>query len=210
MEGSATKKGITDRWLKVLMTKSPEYFSKTGTTLVGSYEEMPSHVAVNGKLKNDGLKAQSEALKAFFDAYTAARNNGLQMNAQEFLMQNGFEGLTIEMIENERYVEGTRLLETQAFKKLLDAFTNARKRGLADCSIIKINPGTKDVKEASIDLQKNFRNSDYLGSLDDGYLYVLLANTNNADAGFVTGRIKDAGYSYEMIDGDVDGGAYGD
>ena len=76
--------------------------------------------------------------------------------------------------------------------------------------IIKINPGTKDVKEASIDLQKNFRNSDYLGSLDDGYLYVLLANTNNADAGFVTGRIKDAGYSYEMIDGDVDGGAYGD
>lgn len=116
----------------------------------------------------------------------------------------------IEMIENERYVEGTRLLETQAFKKLLDAFTNARKRGLADCSIIKINPGTKDVKEASIDLQKNFRNSDYLGSLDDGYLYVLLANTNNADAGFVTGRIKDAGYSYEMIDGDVDGGAYGD
>ena len=115
-----------------------------------------------------------------------------------------------ELIENERYVEGTRLLETQAFKKLLDAFTNARKRGLADCSIIKINPGTKDVKEASIDLQKNFRNSDYLGSLDDGYLYVLLANTNNADAGFVTGRIKDAGYSYEMIDGDVDGGAYGD
>ena len=47
-------------------------------------------------------------------------------------------------------------------------------------------------------------------SLDDGYLYVLLANTNNADAGFVTGRIKDAGYSYEMIDGDVDGGVYGD
>ncbi len=116
----------------------------------------------------------------------------------------------IEMIENERYVEGTKLLETQAFKALLDAFINARKRGLADCSIIKINPGTKDVKEASIDLQKNFRNSDYLGSLDDGYLYVLLANTNNADAGFVTGRIKDAGYSYEMIDGDVDGGAYGD
>ena len=42
------------------------------------------------------------------------------------------------------------------------------------------------------------------------YQNVLLANTNNADAGFVTGRIKDAGYSYEMIDGDVDGGAYGD
>ena len=54
----------------------------------------------------------------------------------------------IEMIENERYVEGTKLLETQAFKALLDAFINARKRGLADCSIIKINPGTKDVKEA--------------------------------------------------------------
>ena len=36
----------------------------------------------------------------------------------------------IEMIENERYVEGTKLLETQAFKALLDAFINARKEGL--------------------------------------------------------------------------------
>ena len=58
----------------------------------------------------------------------------------------------IEMIENERYVEGTRLLETgRHFKKPLDAFTNARKRGT--CRLFnykKLIQGTKDVKEKQV------------------------------------------------------------
>ena len=36
------------------------------------------------------------------------------MNAQEFLMQNGFEGLTIEMIENEQGTIGSTSQENPA------------------------------------------------------------------------------------------------
>ena len=100
-------KGFTDNFLKVLESKNQKYFDRRGTNLVGSYEDMPSQVAINGKLKNDGLKSQSEALNAFFSAYAKAKANGLQMNAQEFLKQNGFEGLTIETIEITENEEGT-------------------------------------------------------------------------------------------------------
>ena len=37
------------------------------------------------------------------------------------------------------------------------------------------------LSQASIDLQKNFRNSDYLGSLDDGYLTVNAVFKNDND-----------------------------
>ena len=43
------------------------------------------------------------------------------------------------------------------------------------------------------------RNSDYLGSINDGFLYVLLANTSPKDAGYVTQRIAEAGYSYRLV-----------
>ena len=41
-------------------------------------------------------------------------------------------------------------------------------------------------------LERLFRNSDYLGSINDGFLYVLLANTSPKDAGYVTQRIAEA------------------
>lgn len=100
------------------------------------------------------------------------------------------------------------MLDAQAFKTLLNAYTGARKKGLADCSVIRVNARDKDLKAVSLELQKLFRASDYLGSMDDGNLYVLLANTSTEDAGYVTARIEEAGYSYEMMTDDMGGGAY--
>lgn len=105
----------------------------------------------------------------------------------------------IEVLENERYIENTKILEPSAFRTLLKAFFHARQKHLTDCSLIKITPGKNSMKHTSRALEKLFRNSDYLGSLDDGFLYVLLANTNEKAAGYVTQRISEAGYIYELI-----------
>ena len=55
------------------------------------------------------------------------------------------------------------------------------------------------IAHASRALERLFRNSDYLGSINDGFLYVLLANTSPKDAGYVTQRIAEAGYSYRLV-----------
>jgi nucleoside-diphosphate-sugar epimerase len=102
----------------------------------------------------------------------------------------------IDVLEHERYIEGTNVLEPQAFRTLLNAFLDARKKGLADCLVIRITPDSDGLLETSKKLAKLFRNSDYMGSLNDGYLYVLLANTSRNDSSFVTGRILEAGYEY--------------
>ena len=44
------------------------------------------------------------------------------------------------------------------------------------------------------------RQDDYIGTLDDGYLYILLSNSNNADADFVVGRIQKEGYACVLLE----------
>jgi len=106
----------------------------------------------------------------------------------------------INMLENERYIEGTRVLEPNAFRTLVNAFVAARQKHLADCSIIRVSmDNAMSLREAGAKMAKLLRTTDYLGSLNDSHLYVLLANTNATDATYVAKRIKDLGLRYEMI-----------
>ena len=105
----------------------------------------------------------------------------------------------IDVLEHERYINGTKILEPAAFHTLLKAFLHAQQKGLTDCSLIQITPKAEGIAHASRALERLFRNSDYLGSINDGFLYVLLANTSPKDAGYVTQRIAEAGYSYRLV-----------
>ena len=88
----------------------------------------------------------------------------------------------INMLESERYIEGTRVLEPNAFRTLVNAFVAARQKHLADCSIIKVSvDDMMTLNEAGEKMAKLHRTTDYLGSLKDSHLYMLLANTNTTD-----------------------------
>ncbi len=51
---------------------------------------------------------------------------------------------------------------------------------------------------------KKLRQTDYIGTLKDGGLYVLLANSNNNDVQFVINRLKEIGYDSDIVEGDVE------
>ena len=46
----------------------------------------------------------------------------------------------IDVLEHERYINGTKILEPAAFRTLLKAFLHAQQKGLTDCSLIQITP----------------------------------------------------------------------
>lgn len=128
-----------------------------------------------------------------------SQSNRLKVIA--YLIQNALlrANRYIQVLEQERYIENTKILEPAAFRSLIKAFLAAQKKALADCSLIKITPDKEGIIHTSEKLSRLFRTSDYIGSLDDGYLYVLLANTNLSDAGYVTERISEAGYTYDIV-----------
>ncbi len=107
----------------------------------------------------------------------------------------------MEALENKRYLEGTNILETEAFKSLLGAFISASKRGLTICTVLCIEVIENDFEKAGEILSDKLRKTDYLGQLEDGKLYTLLSNTNKDDAAFVIKRFLESGYESSICEG---------
>ncbi len=103
-------------------------------------------------------------------------------------------------LEDKRYVEASQLLETEAFTALLNAYMNAEKRGLTECTVLRVDAGSVSYVEAGQSLSAMLRQTDYIGTLKDGGLYALLANTSHEDAGYVISRFAASGFPCEIVE----------
>lgn len=107
-------------------------------------------------------------------------------------------GRYMSALENQRYEKNERILKPEAFSALLKAFLNARARGLTDCTLLRCggeNPFSKTEQ-----IRAMLRQSDYLGTLDDANLYLLLSNTTPRDARVVQGRMMEKGLEVEIVE----------
>lgn len=105
----------------------------------------------------------------------------------------------MEALKNERYLEDTNILDTDAFLELVKAFTSARKNGLTECALIKVTESSKGKRKTARKLGETLRQTDYFGIVDD-YLYVLLSNTDESNAQKVLDRFRQNGYACELAD----------
>ncbi len=113
-----------------------------------------------------------------------------------YLIQNALlrANRYLAALENQRYLEGTKILDTDAFAALVKAYLKARNKGLTECTILQIETEGRDLEKAGDELTKLMRQSDYIGKMTDGKLYVLLSNTEKDDAEFVIKRFENIGY----------------
>lgn len=102
-------------------------------------------------------------------------------------------------LEEQRYVAGTQTLKTEAFQTLVKAYLTARNRGLTECTLLAVKVEQNDYMEAAKLLTGKLRQSDYIGTLEDGRLYTLLANTNSGDAEYVIRRFAELGYESSIV-----------
>lgn len=116
-----------------------------------------------------------------------------------FLIQNAVVRANKYMaaLEEQRYVSGTHLLDSDAFKSLLKAYVTARDKGLTQCCVLAIEAPLDKVEEAGTALVKKLRTSDFLG-IYEGNLYALLSNTDKDDASFVINRFDEVGYKSKI------------
>ena len=127
-----------------------------------------------------------------------------------YLIQNAILRASrhITMLENRRYEEGKYVIEKEVFTPLVRVFLEAREKGLTECVILQvllpdILPDT-DIntlyENTAKALEGKLRQGDFIGTLEDGQLYVLLSNTDNEDAAHVTERIYYSGYSCILLE----------
>ena len=104
----------------------------------------------------------------------------------------------LDALKDRRYVEETNILDEEAFTHLVNAFFQARDRGLTECSMIRVaGVGENNKQEAARALSAQIRQTDYLGMMR-GNLYVLLSNTDQEGAGSVIERFQQKGYRSEL------------
>lgn len=104
----------------------------------------------------------------------------------------------LEALREQRYLEGTNTMKAEAFTTLVDAFWNAQNRGLTECVLLEVITGKENYRQADHALGKVMRQTDYMGLLKDGGLYVLLANTDEVKSKSVVQRFRAAGYETQL------------
>ena len=103
-------------------------------------------------------------------------------------------------LEEQRYMEDSRIMECSAFTSLVQAYKRAKERNLAECTLLTLLVPQEQYREAGESLSRQLRASDYLGILEDRNLYILLANTTQEDAEFVQEKLKNTGYESRIVE----------
>lgn len=107
----------------------------------------------------------------------------------------------MQSLEEKRYSgEDSKILNQEAFEPLVQAYIDAERRELAECILLKVCVDSKQYAEIDETMSRRLRDSDYLGMLSDGNLYVLLANTTKESAVFVQDRFTEYGYRTEVVE----------
>ena len=104
----------------------------------------------------------------------------------------------LDALRERRYVEDSDILGNEAFKQLVNAFFDAKRNGLTECCLLKIQHTAENFKETAQRLEKKLRQTDYFGVLSDD-LYVLLPNTDDEDAEGVIARFKKEGFESTIV-----------
>lgn len=93
-----------------------------------------------------------------------------------------------------RYLEGTNVLNKEAFKVIVKTFFEAKAKGLTECALVEFVMGYHSYEAISIQIASSIRQTDYMGVMEDGKLYILLSNTDLKNAEVVQKRLKGLGF----------------
>lgn len=107
------------------------------------------------------------------------------------------------LLEEQRYVENSRMLVSEAFTAIAKAYINAERKKLTECTLIKIVVDSDKYVETANTLINHLRPADYIGTMADGNLYVLLANTTMNEAAFAAKRLEALGYITQLMEDEI-------
>lgn len=116
------------------------------------------------------------------------------------LIQNAVLRATRYIAMLERDQEEKEVMEQEAFTSLVRVFLEAREKHLTECVILKVPLPEEEREKAGKVLAGKIRQSDYIGTLKDGELYILLSNTDQEGAAFVMGRMEKEKFNCVLLE----------
>ena len=131
-----------------------------------------------------------------WQSMTLGKANMLAVTCSLIQMSSSRATRYINALKGQRYIGKTKVLFEDAFVSLLNAYKQAKTRHLTEYTLLKVLNDEKDVDLLEMDGEKMaqaVRNTDYIGSISNDKLYVLLSNTTEKEAKFVMDRFENIG-----------------
>lgn len=105
-----------------------------------------------------------------------------------------------EAVEYRQYLPDTHILKNEFFVERLKLYHTMRERNLASYVLLELfHPGLS-LQQADAKLQRLVRGNDVWGVSEDGILYLILSQTDEASQGVVLERLNHAGFRCRVID----------
>lgn len=192
---SATSKKARSLGNSIIYTQMDELYDdlKSKKVYINKMLKAEHPLLANAIYENDSMQIMIFAWGIPWEHMHLATAN--MMKVVGYLIQNAVLRANSyqKALEKERYQANTKVLEKEAFKSLVKAYMDAEDKGLVQCSLLRISGNSTD-SELAAGVERVVRGTDYIGDLGDGYLYVLLVNTDREGANLVIGRFASAGY----------------
>jgi len=107
-------------------------------------------------------------------------------------------------LKDKRYIPNTRILTSFTFEKILKEIRNNKAELGMSYTLLRVGRNDKSLEEISGRTVQVIRDNDYVGTSDDGSIYILLSNTKNDYAGLVLDRLKKAEINASLVLEDFD------
>jgi nucleoside-diphosphate-sugar epimerase len=97
----------------------------------------------------------------------------------------------LDALAYRRFIPDTAILQEAAFREMWEVYRHAAEKGYAELSVFYIERGSLPLKELNDIIRSLLRETDYVGSMADGDLAVLLTNTNENESIHARKRLEE-------------------
>ncbi len=153
----------------------------------------------NGIYNGDKLKIIIMIWKMKIENLTLYQANLLTILSYLIMLSLNRADDYMNALANERFIEGSRIMESTAFNELLQLYQTAKKNNLADYCLLRLTSADRSLMDWNNVLTRLVRNTDYIGKGSDEKIYILLPNASVEDASFVIRRLNSSSVECEIV-----------
>lgn len=108
------------------------------------------------------------------------------------LVYSGFvrDANYLDALAYRRYIQGTSVLQEEAFKKMMGIYKRAGEKGYAVSSVLYIQKEGMSIHEISDKIHPLLRETDYIGMVPGNEMAILLTNSSQNESVHVSERLK--------------------
>ena len=99
----------------------------------------------------------------------------------------------LDLMQNERYQEESRVLRSEAFEELVYTYHEAGEQNLTEYILLRVVSATSGMERAGRIISETLRQTDYVGYRNDGNLYILLTSMDKRGCDFVQKNLEKKG-----------------